>query len=335
MAKGGEAELAKKKRSDEGGGYSWMDTYGDMVTLLLTFFVLLFASSTVDAEKFSILVRAFSNAAPAADTAQIALPGEGDQAAPPTGTTEGEIKIGEEELADPKPIDLEELFQYLKAYVESNNMTGQVKVEKGVNSVYLRFDNNIFFDGDSSILRQTSYPVLKFMGECFKNVEDKILFIRINGHTAAVPGNDNYMVNDWDLSTLRACRVASNFEKAGIKPAKLMTQGYGKNYPIASNDTPEGRAKNRRVDIMILGNEFDTTDAQQMLDVLNKTLNVDFFDDKSNSSDIVTPPSINDGTADAAVSAAEQTTAPVETPQDAQATLDAAVKIANEENAKK
>lgn len=279
--------MARKKHGDEGGGYSWMDTYGDMVTLLLTFFVLLFASSTIDAEKFSILVRAFNNA-PQANTAQIALPGNGDQAAPISGDADS-LQMDAMDLTEPKPINIEELFEYLKAYVEQNNMQGQVKVEKGVNSVYLRFDNNIFFDGDSSTLRQASHEVLKFMGECFISVEDQILFVRINGHTAAIPGNDNYMVNDWDLSNLRACRVASEFEKQGVTPSKLMTQGYGKNYPIADNTTAEGRAKNRRVDILVMGNDFDTGDANQLFDVLQKTLDVNIFDDTNNASDLIVP----------------------------------------------
>lgn len=280
--------MARKKRGDDSGGYSWMDTYGDMVTLLLTFFVLLFASSTIDAEKFDILIRAFSNA-PQADTAQIALPAEGDEAAPMQGL--GDMPGMEEiDLQDPKPLDLNELYEYLKTYVEANDMAGSVRVEKAANSVQLRFDNNIFFDADSAVLRRESFDVLSFMGDCFKSVEDKILFIRINGHTAAIPGQEDYKVNDWDLSTSRASQVASYFEsKKDFDAAKLLPTGYGKNHPIASNDTTEGRAKNRRVDLMILGNEFDQNNAQEMYDILQKTLSVDMFDDAANSSEILTP----------------------------------------------
>lgn len=284
--------MARKRYSDAGGGYNWMDTYGDMVTLLLTFFVMLFSMSSIDSNKWEMLVTAFSRGqqASSSEMQQVVMPGEGEE----TGkiiAAEGQydLKVKEEiDLANERPISLSELYDYLQAYIAQNNMQGSVTLEKdAANNIYLRFDNNIFFNGDSSVLRQESYSILNFMGDCMKGVEDQIYIIRVIGHTAAVPV-DNYPVNDWELSSERATRVINYFESnSGIDPTKLMANGYGKNHPRYSNDTAEGRAKNRRVEIMILGNEFDTGNADQLYQILQKMMAAEVMPDAANGSNVL------------------------------------------------
>lgn len=258
-----------RKKSDDGGGYNWMDTYGDMVTLLLTFFILLFSMSSVDEKKWEILVQAFSrNATP--PTQQVALSTEDDGDLPSDVYGEYDLMVSEElDLAHDRPVSLSELYDYLKAYVDQNGMEASITVEKDENNnVYLRFDNSIFFGADSSVLYQSSYPLLQFMGECLKGVEDEIFVVRVAGHTAAVD-IENYPINDWDLSSSRANRIATYFEEScDFDTSKLMTIGYGKNKPRFGNDTAEGRAQNRRVEIMVMGNQFSTDDPDQLYNVL-------------------------------------------------------------------
>ena len=264
--------MARKRSGDEGGGYSWMDTYGDMVTLLLTFFIMLFSMSSVDAEKWEVLVKAFSRNQDAQTQQIVMIPqGDGDNIAAAQGQYDLLVRK-ELDTQHDRPVSLSELYEYLKAYVDENNMSATVNVEKdAANNVYLRFDNNIFFDGNSSVLRQESYPILQFLGECLKSVENQIFVVRVSGHTATITGNEAQMVNDWDLSSARANRVANFFEdRADFDPKKLMTNGWGRNHPRYPNDSEENRSKNRRVEIMVLGNDFDTGNAQQMYDVLQK-----------------------------------------------------------------
>lgn len=277
----------RKKSSDSGGGYNWMDTYGDMVTLLLTFFVMLFSMSTVNEEKWEILVRAFSKN-PDAATAQIILvqEGEGDDIAPANGTT---ANLGDKLTDNELPTDLNQLYEYLKRYVEQNQMTSSVSISKdSANNVYIRFDNSIFFDGDSYVLRKESYPVLNFLGDCLLSVQDQVFVTRVNGHTAAIPGAENYHISDWTLSGERASQVVIYFEeKKGLDPKKLMCNGYGKNYPIESNDTPQGRAKNRRVEIMVLGNSFDKNNPEDLYAMLSHLVSAELFEDNSSNTDII------------------------------------------------
>lgn len=277
----------RKKSTSDSGGYNWMDTYGDMVTLLLTFFIMLFSMSTVNEEKWEILVRAFSRN-PDAATAQIILveEGEGDDIAPANGVTQN---IGDKVTDNELPTDLNQLYEYIKRYVEENELSASVSISKdAANNVYIRFDNNIFFDGDSFVLRKESYPVLDFLGDCLLNVQDQIFITRVNGYTAAIPGAENYHISDWTLSGERASQVVIYFEeKKGLDPKKLMCNGYGKNYPIQSNDTPEGRAQNRRVEIMVLGNSFDRNDPEQLYQILSQLISADSFVDASSSSDVI------------------------------------------------
>ena len=264
-----------------------MDTYGDMVTLLLTFFIMLFSMSSVNQEKWEILVRAFSRN-PDAATAQIILvqEGEGDDIAPANGLSS---VIGKKTTDMELPSDLSQLYEYISRYVEQNQMTASVSLSKdSSNNVYIRFDNNIFFDGDSWVLRQESLPVLDFLGDALVAVEDQIFIVRVNGHTAAIPGAENYHISDWTLSGERASQVIIYLEEnKGFNPKKLMCNGYGKNYPIDSNDTPEGRAKNRRVEIMILGNSFDKNNPEDLYEILSHLVRAEILTDNTSGSDII------------------------------------------------
>lgn len=281
--------MARKKHGDDGGGYNWMDTYGDMVTLLLTFFILLFSMSTVDSAKWEVLVQAFSNTPPKSpQQVAMSVDGEvGDQMVDSTGEYDLMVK-DEIDLEHERPVSISELYDFLKAYVEANDMDGSVTLEKdAMNNVYMRFDNNIFFNSDSAVLRQESYPLLTFIGECIKTVEEQIFMVRVVGHTAAVTQKD-YPINDWELSSSRANQVVIFFEEQSkFDPQKLMSNGYGKNRPRFANVTAEGRAQNRRVEIMILGNQFDTSNPEQLLSLLQQMTDMQIEESPENSSDIL------------------------------------------------
>ena len=247
--------MAKRKQQEEVNTGAWMNTYSDLVTLLMTFFVLLFSMSSVDAEKWEYLVKALSN--PGDDTAQVVINAndKGDELANAMGDT---TPVGETlEMTDKQmPASFNELYEYLKSYAESHEMSDSVEVSKsGENTVNIRFQNNIFFMPDSSTVRAEAHELLDFVGECLNAVESEIMVVMINGHTAAVPNGQYYQVSDWLLSSERAGNIAIYLEeKSGFVPTKLRPIGYGKNYPIADNNTIEGRERNRRVDMVIVSN---------------------------------------------------------------------------------
>lgn len=298
--------MARKQR-DEGGGYSWMDTYGDLVTLLMCFFVMLFAMSSVNEEKWELLVRSFS--ARGNDTQQLVLTpvGEGNDVAQNQGVADtDDERVSIETL----PENFDELYKYIKTYISEYNMEATVSVEKnGDNSVYIRFQDNIFFQPDSAVLMPDSTGILEFIGNCIKSVEDQVLMTRVNGHTAD-PGIDNYRVSDRTLSSERANSVVNYFENPiGIQGDKMMTQGYGKWFPVADNNTAEGRQRNRRVEMMIISNEA-LASPEELQKITQDMLSADLFNDQMNTQDMLMPP-----TSRPAAPETEPTTQPPQQPQ--------------------
>lgn len=280
----------KKKGGGGGGGGSWLDTYADMVTLLLTFFVMLYSMSSVTEDKWEVLIKAFAN--PGDQTTQIVLApdeGKGDEVG--GNTDDGSMSGETEDENPPEAISLEELtfdslYEYLKQYVEEKGAEGTVEVNKGEDSVFIRFNDAIFFNPDSYELRADSYEILSFLGDAIVHVETEIEIVMVAGHTAMVQGY--YPVSDWRLSGNRASSVIIYFEEEKEFPKmKLSAIGHGAKYPVDTNDTAEGRRNNRRVEIMILGNQTDQK-SQEVFDYfLNGTYDESKYPADGSISDIM------------------------------------------------
>jgi len=248
-----------RKRKTESLGASWLETYADMVTLLLTFFIMLYAMSTIDAQKYSMIVEALSKGD--AIVIQDDLP-PGEELLD-KGSTE-ETPIVEDENAE----DIDKLYNLLMDYVNKNNLNDSVEISKSEEYVFIRFYDNITFNGYSNKLKSSGIEILDVLAEGLGLVDDYIEEVIIAGHTAEVV-NDNSTI-DRNLSTERANEVLQHLEaKHVINPAKYLAIGYGLYSPIADNITSEGRAKNRRVEIYISrkGHPVSYTN------IINKTLN--------------------------------------------------------------
>lgn len=250
--------MKRKKADNSGGGPSWLDTYADMVTLVLTFFVLLFSMSTMNASKWQKLVMALNeNLAknPPANTQQIAGGSDslsGSIALDASAPNEG---LGQETQPVDKVTDFDELYSYLKQYIDKNNLQGSVGIYKGDGYTFLSFQNSIFFDGDSAALRPDGTKILDFLCDAMSGISDQIGEIRFYGHTAKVSPTDTPERQAFDrgLSDDRAKNVLLYVQAKGIiGGAKMVSEGYGEYRPIVPDDGTEAtRAKNRRVEIYI------------------------------------------------------------------------------------
>ncbi|MBP1757801.1 MAG: motB [Firmicutes bacterium] len=234
----------KKKRKS--GGANWMDTYGDMVTLLLCFFVLLYSMSTLDQQKWIQLVRSFN---PDAIPEITEMQGNDGPIADP---------------AQPSEDDIDLLFQELQEYIAAQNAQDSMSVTQGDGYVFLSLNDAVFFDGDSYVLRNEGKLVLDAVGAMLGSVSDSIDELRILGHTAqAEPNRLNDPMVDRMLSTNRANRVLVYLQglesMKGLHPARMIAQGHGQWRPISSNDTGAERARNRRVEIIVTGRNVDNT----------------------------------------------------------------------------
>jgi len=238
--------MARTRKVSKVNKDAWLNTYADMITLILVFFVLLYSMSSIDKEKYEMLVKAFT-ADPKTLEQLENLENQGNNQGQGQGGAADDVGQGQ----DGKIKNLDELYSYLKDYIDSNDLQDSVQIEKGENLVYVRFMSSLFFEADRSVLKPGGTAILDYVGKALGQVEPYIKFIRIDGHTAeAAPGTSQ--VDDRELSTDRANEVLTYLEMRYIKnPAKLMAVGYGLYRPIAPNDTEENRAKNRRVEILI------------------------------------------------------------------------------------
>ncbi len=272
--------MAKRKEDPPSGGAGWMATFSDLMNLLLCFFVLLFAMSNVDEEKFQELVASLS--------ASFGIL-EGGSTSVIEGTL---ISAGVDDLNDLSDyyeqlglnetgIDAslsEEVYEYDgksllevvkdKAAEESEKMAGEIEeeaeeleIEKQIDIeftsqyVMIVLNGALLFDSGEAALRQDAIPLIDRVGTILKNYSSSM--IEITGYTDSIPliGDPKYDDN-WDLSTARAKTVMMylvNHKQMSLE--KLKSSGRGENDPVASNDTAEGRAKNRRVEIKIY-NEY-------------------------------------------------------------------------------
>ena len=252
--------MAKKQAEVESGG-NWMDTYGDMVTLLLTFFVALFSMAVIDDEKWLEILRAF-NPSNVIDEQliQIYIDDDGhERTSFPTLT----IDTGKIDPTPENPIDFSGLLKKLEEMIEENNRQDDVTVTQnpdratngallmGHENIYIQFSSDMLFHPDSSVMLPEGLDILQFMGETLAHYESEIALIVIKGHTAVAPTP----VDSRKLSLDRSWEVSNYFQKTcSIKSTLLKPLGLGNDFPLpgADNDTEEGRAKNRRVEIVVI-----------------------------------------------------------------------------------
>lgn len=233
----------KKKKKGGSGGANWMDTYGDMVTLLLCFFVMLYSMSTMDKEKWIALVESFN---PSQVTEQQQM----------THSDEPSDELTQEVVDQ----NIEELYEQLSQYAEEAGLGDVMSLSKGDGYVFISFDDTVFFDGDSYVLREDGKLILDDVAQVLAGAADSINEIQALGHTAqASPDQVNDVDKDRFLASNRATVVIIYLqEKNIIDPSRLVSVGYGQWRPIAGNDTSEERSKNRRVELIISGLEVDS-----------------------------------------------------------------------------
>lgn len=225
-----------------------MDTYGDMVTLLLCFFVLLYSMSTIDQQKWVELVQSFN---PDAITEVTENMGNGGPYADPvTGESQSQIDAS-----------MEELFQNLQAYVAQQGAGENISVTKGDGYVFISFNDAVFFDGDSFVLREEGKHVLDDVGQMLGKAGHSIDEVRILGHTAqASPSELNNPTTDRFLASNRATVALVYLQEMNVlDPARLISMGCGQWRPVSSNDTSEERAKNRRVEMIVAGKDLENS----------------------------------------------------------------------------
>lgn len=229
-----------------------MDTYGDMVTLLLCFFVLLYSMSTVSQEKWKMIVQSFNpSAVESSELSQIVTITE------PNDSQDKPVKGSHDPAEEQEAFD--ELYRMMKQFVQQNGYEQDIEISKGDGFTFITFRDNVFFDGDSYHLKQEGKVVLDQVAEALASASNTIEEVRVLGHTSqALPDQANEPISDRFLASNRATEVLLYLQLKNILgPEKLVACSYGQFRPISPFDTRESRAKNRRVEILITKNNSE------------------------------------------------------------------------------
>lgn len=256
-----------EKKPQENHDNDWLATYSDMVTLLLTFFVMLYASSSVDDQKWQYIYQAFQSRGKYLN----------EYVDSPEHTTE-EGNFIKDELSQGAqgsgelPQSFDQLYIYLSEYSENQQLSDVMSVSKDSAHIYIRFDSSVFFDGNSAELRDEGKKIIDGILPGLKAVKQAIQLVTVSGHTA----EGISPVNDWELSSDRAVSVVKYMDyKAVLDSSQFRTKGVGPYEPVADNSTEEGRAANRRVELVILKNELDLMNPQVLYDILKYDYQLD------------------------------------------------------------
>lgn len=271
--------MAKKRKEDTPapGSPAWMATFGDLMNLLLCFFVLLFSMSKIDAEEFQKVAASFTNQVSIFNAGSTAI-GDGllisqgvsqlnelsefinstgrtaEDAADTESLDEAQTAADTESLVEQMEQQRiersEQLAEQIEEAVDESNLTGQIDVQFTSQYVQLTLNGAILFDSGQAQLKQEVLPILSNVAVILERYAANT--IEIEGHTDNVPISNSRYANNNELSSARALSVFDYFvDNTNLDPANIKTSGRGEYVPVADNSTPEGRAANRRVEIRI------------------------------------------------------------------------------------
>ena len=259
--------MARRKEDPPKGSPAWMNTFADLMNLLLCFFVMLFSMSSVNEEKFEKVIASFQSTFSILPGGGASI-GEGELISSGISQLENFDSYYNQQLSSQSDGQTEEEKDITEAYEqqeleESEDMAQQLEnalsqygiqddVEVDFNAEYVTLNMNgaLLFDSASAELRDEAYPLVNKLGKILVTYDNNI--IEVEGYTDNVPIHSSKYEDNNVLSMYRALAVANYLrDTTTLDPAYIKSSGRGEYVPIADNATPEGRARNRRVEIKI------------------------------------------------------------------------------------
>ena len=246
----------------------WMITYADLITLLLIFFIMLYAMSRLDANKYeditSSLQTTFQNSNHILEgnegvTGDKPTPEQQNPGGNATQSNDNKSETPESEKTETaheeafrvQEKELQQLLSQIEGYIEDNNLTELIFVEDKPQGISITLSERFLFSSGDARLMNGSSPVLHQLASLFRDLD---MTISIEGHTDDMPIiNSSSYKDNWELSGARALSVLRYFmDEEGLEPDHFQYAGYADTRPAEDNSTKEGRQKNRRVEITVL-----------------------------------------------------------------------------------
>lgn len=238
-----------KDKKGKKGTPGWMITFSDLMSLLLTFFILLYSMSNIDAKKFEDMSQSLQGVLSGLGYTQV-IEGQNSSMEIPL---DDETALDDEIETSTIMEEIQEVYNKVLNYVEVEGLDADVTVNYNKRGIFVDIKEAILFDPGSAEIKESGLLVLEKIEGILNEFDNEIV---VEGHTDDVPMNSALFPSNWELSTGRSVSVLRYLSEEGNIPAeKISATGYGEHRPMVENTNAENRAINRRVNILIIFDE--------------------------------------------------------------------------------
>ena len=256
----------RKKQEEHINHERWLISYADFITLLFAFFVVMYSISSVNISKYRVLSDTLESVfASPGSTDPIQLE-EHDTTSPPTVAPVNLIELP----PTPPPVSdkiirtINDLSQQFNSTFAEKIKSKDISIKQGNNWLELEIKSSALFYSGESRLERTAIPILAKAAEILKTSSNPV---QVEGFTDNQPISTPKFPSNWELSAARAASVVHLLNRYGVSPTRMSAIGYGEFKPIADNATNEGRQKNRRIVLVVLGGD----DSRRSIDTFKPT----------------------------------------------------------------
>lgn len=254
----------KKKKEKPENSERWLLTYSDLITLLMVLFVILYAASNVDKTKYAQIAASLKAAFSIGESGKVAVvnqSGSNGDAINENQSSKTATQTPQSQTAQTTEQNkLSEIQAEIEKLLAEAGLSNKVSTKIEDRGLVISFVDNIFFDSGQAVIKDEYKSDLVSISQILNKIDN---YIRIEGHTDNVAISTPFFSSNWQLSSIRASNVVQVLIDDGkINADRLSAVGYGEYRPVASNDTEEGRAANRRVDIVILNSKYNQSESK-------------------------------------------------------------------------
>lgn len=247
----------KKEHHEEHIDETWLIPYADLLTLLLALFIILFAASKVDQKRYALVMQGLNSAF----NGGVSVFEESDSISLDDVSANDIKKLKEvdeqdqklKDMIDKEKQDMEAIKKKLDVFIKENGLSLQLQTIVTNDMLKITIKDYALFDSGMAVVKPEAQKLAAVISDMLSMYPD--YKVEVAGHTDNIPINNNEFDSNWDLSSRRSINFMKYLLKMeSINQARFRSIGYGEYQPIDSNQTPEGRAKNRRVDVNIIRN---------------------------------------------------------------------------------
>ncbi|AAK78286.1 chemotaxis protein MotB [Clostridium acetobutylicum] len=252
--------MKRKKHEEPENSERWLLTYSDLITLLMAFFIVMYASSTVSKEKFAQIAQSLKVGFNGASGKTVI----GNQDAVDIKSTSSYVtqEASKQSASAEKAEEnkLKDVKKKIDQYVNQNGMQGSVSTNLQEKGLVVSIVDTLMFDTGRAEVKPDFQKKLVEIGEILKTIDN---YIRIEGHTDNTPISNSQYASNIELGSARSNNVEHLFiDVSKIPVTQMYTVSYADTRPVADNNSEAGKARNRRVDIVILNSKFNAVEQE-------------------------------------------------------------------------